>query len=293
MNFQTTPIFLEFKSKIHVNEFIVNSKLSQKFVNSSHVMVGVKPWHNYNLFVWPAGTKYDFHNHTHFQTIHVLDGQLEVNYGKGWKVIDPGYVHVLPPGRSHSLKTDVGHHQFGVNFAVNADGMGLLDALKTAFPAPTIHPMGFHASWLENLEVNFVILEDIARLRVLNTLMDWTVSLIGSKLESKSDPEAMRLARILGTWSRRAINVADVAKEINASRPKAQRICNRRFGCGIMKLHEKMRMEEASRMLLNIGMSIGEVADRCGYADIYGFSRAFARVVGVSPSSFRRKINGG
>jgi AraC-like DNA-binding protein len=54
-----------------------------------------------------------------------------------------------------------------------------------------------------------------------------------------------------------------------------------------------MRIEEASRMLFNTNLSVGEVADQCGYGDIYGFSRAFARVTGVSPSAFRRKMKEG
>ncbi|MDD5482920.1 MAG: helix-turn-helix domain-containing protein [Kiritimatiellae bacterium] len=256
-------------------------------------MIGVKPWNNYNLIVWAAGQKYDFHSHPHFQAIQVLDGRLEVDYGEGWKAIAPGYVHILPPGRSHRLKTSAGHRQFGLNFTTKPDKMGLVDAMRTAFPVPAIHSMGFHVSWLESLKADAVILGNVARLRMLNTLMDWTVGLIGSKLESKSDPEAMRLARILETWNRRSINVTDAAKQINCSRPKAQRICNRRFGCGIMKLHEKMRMEEASRLLLNSGLSIGKVADACGFEDIYSFSRAFTRVVGLSPSAFRRKTKEG
>jgi len=54
-----------------------------------------------------------------------------------------------------------------------------------------------------------------------------------------------------------------------------------------------MRMEEASRLLLNTSLSIGEVANACGFDDIYGFSRSYARAVGISPSAFRRKIKEG
>jgi len=262
------------------------------FGNSSHRMIGVKPWNNYNLIAWVAGQKYDFHSHPYFQTIHVLDGQLDVDYGEGWKAIAPGYVHVLPPGRRHRLKTSAGHRQFGLNFTARADNMGLLTAMNRLFPAPTIQYMYFLASWEEKL-MESISLVSSARLRLLNVLMDWTISLIESRDESKSDPEAMRLARILETWSRRSINVADVAKAVNCSRPKAQRICNRRFGCGIAQLHKKIRIEEASRMLLNSGMNVGEVADACGFDDIYSFSHVFIRTVGISPSAFRRKIQEG
>lgn len=271
----------------------MNGQASQNFVNSSHVrIVRFTPWNDYNLNTWPAGQMVKFHSHPFFQAIQVLDGQLEADYGEGWKAIDPGYVHILPPGRRHRLKTRPGHRQFGLNFTLKADKMGLLTAVNRMFPVPTIQRMHFLASWGEKLMEN-ISLASSARLRMLNTLMDWTVSLIEAGDESKSDPEAMRLAGIIETWRRRSINVADVAKGINCSRAKAQRICNRRFGCGIMKLHEKMRMEEASRLLLNSGTSVGEIADQCGYADIYAFSRAFTRAVGVPPSAFKHRIKTG
>ena len=284
---------LEFKPKIPKNEFIVNGNSSQKFINSSLVrIVGFKPWNDYNLNTWSAGQKMKFHSHSYFQAIQVLAGQLEVDYGEGWKAIDPGYVHVLPPGRSHRLKTNAGHRQFGLNFTAKADKVGLLTAMNRMFPVPTIQCMYFLASWGEKLMENISLVSS-AKLRRLNVLEDWTISLIETKENISSDPEAVRLAELLKTWNRRFISVADVAKGINCSRPKAQRICKRRFGCGIMKLHEKMRMEEASRLLLNSGLSIGEIADQCGYADIYCFSRAFTRAIGVSPSRFQRKIKEG
>jgi len=255
-------------------------------------MVGFKPWNDYNLISWAAGRMVEFHSHPYFQAIQALAGQLEVDYGEGWKAINPGHVHLLPPGRSHRLKTITGHRQFGLNFTVKNDKMGLLNMLIRMFPAPTIQCMYFRASWEEKLMESMSLVSS-ARLRLLNVLEDWTISLIESKDESKSDQEAMRLARIIETWRHRSINVADVARMINYSRAKAQRICRRRFGCGIMKLHEKMRMEEASRLLLNSGLSIGEIADQCGYGDIYVFSRAFARAVGVPPSIFKHRIKTG
>lgn len=267
----------------------MNSLSSQKFVNSSHVrMVRFKPWNEYNLNTWSPGQMAKLHSHPYFQAIQVLDGQLEVDYGEGWKAIAPGYVHVLPPGRSHRLKTDSGHRQFGLNFTGQADKMGLLTAVIRMFPLPAIQSMYFLASWEAKLMENIHLVSS-ARLRLLNVLEDWTISLIETNEKKISDPEAMRLAKLLETWSRRSINVADVAKGINCSRAKAQRICKRRFGCGIAQLHKKMRMDEAARLLLNSGLCIGEVADACGFGDIYSFSRAFAKAVGNSPSAFKHR----
>ena len=271
----------------------MNGNLRKIFINSRNdVVVKTNPWDAYSVMSWATGQKYDFHSHPHFQTTQALEGKLEVDYGNGWKMVENNAVHVLPPGRRHRLRTVTGHLQFRINFTIENDEMGLLNAVRRAFSVPTVHPMCFHASWAENLNKGLP-LEDSARLSMLNALMDWTISLIKSKDEGKKDPEAMRLAELLKTWSRRFVSVADIAGELYWSKRKSQMICKRRFGCGIMKLHEKMRMEEASRLLLNTDMSVGEVADTCGFDNIYGFSRSFTRAIGVSPSVFRRKTREG
>ena len=131
------------------------------------------------------------------------------------------------------------------------------------------------------------------RLRLLHVLEDWTISLIEAGEAGVSDLEAVRLAELLKAWSRRSVNVDDVAGELRWSVRKAQRICNRRFGCGIIKLHEKMRIEYAWRLLLNSDMNVCEVANSCGFSDPYNFSRTFTKIAGMPPSVFKRKIKSG
>lgn len=271
----------------------MNDNLRQKFINSCHnVVVNTNPWGAYYFMSWAADYKYDIHNHPYFQAIQVLEGQLKVDYGKGWKMVEHNSVHILPPGHMHKLRTVAGHRQFVIEFTSKDDELGLLNAMRRAFPLPTVCPMYFHAFWEENLKKGFP-LGDSARLRTLNALMDWTISLIESMDDGKNDLEAMRLVELLKTWSHRSVSITDVAGKLSWSERKSQRICKRRFGCGIAQLHKKLRIEEAERMLLNSDLNVGEVAGECGFDDIYGFSRAFTKTAGVSPSAFRRKIRKG
>ena len=51
-----------------------------------------------------------------------------------------------------------------------------------------------------------------------------------------------------------------------------------------------IRIGEAKRMLVEEPQStISEVAYHCGYADVAHFSHAFRRVVGCSPTEFKKK----
>ena len=51
---------------------------------------------------------------------------------------------------------------------------------------------------------------------------------------------------------------------------------------------EERRMHTAMQMLLNSGESVQSIARAVGYDDRYHFSRAFKRIVGVSPRSYRQ-----
>lgn len=73
----------------------------------------------------------------------------------------------------------------------------------------------------------------------------------------------------------------------------------------LLKLFRERRMESPTRMLYtrrldaardwlsHTGLSIGEIADRCGFANAFHFSRKFRQAHGVSPREWRTRNWGG
>ncbi len=51
----------------------------------------------------------------------------------------------------------------------------------------------------------------------------------------------------------------------------------------------ELRLQRAQQLLQEGRLTIGEIADRCGFADAAYFSRVFARAFGVPPSAWREK----
>jgi len=61
------------------------------------------------------------------------------------------------------------------------------------------------------------------------------------------------------------------------------------LGDTIQQHWQRMKMQWARTLLRTPDMSVADVAYRVGYEDPFYFSRAFKRVVGVSPARWRKQ----
>ncbi len=53
----------------------------------------------------------------------------------------------------------------------------------------------------------------------------------------------------------------------------------------------ELRMEQAAALLSNAWLSIRDISDILGFSDQYAFSKAFKRVLGVPPTTYRRQTD--
>ncbi len=54
------------------------------------------------------------------------------------------------------------------------------------------------------------------------------------------------------------------------------------------KYIERVRLERAVDLLMTSDVSVGDIAELCGFCDIYHFSKTFKKRFGASPSSYRK-----
>ncbi len=59
-------------------------------------------------------------------------------------------------------------------------------------------------------------------------------------------------------------------------------------GISLGRYLREWRLREAALLLTSENLSVKETAERLGYRDIYAFSRAFSRAMGISPSSLHQ-----
>lgn len=86
------------------------------------------------------------------------------------------------------------------------------------------------------------------------------------------------------------ITLADLSWNLHFSTVTLTEHFKREFGMTITEYILQKRMKKAAQMLSNDGdISIKDVSDACGFADIEYFSRTFKQYYGMSPSLWRRQ----
>lgn len=83
------------------------------------------------------------------------------------------------------------------------------------------------------------------------------------------------------------VKLEELAKHIQVSARTIDRNLKKE-GVGYRELSDKVRFERARHMLGNNGRTMMDVAEVLGFSDAANFSRAFKRVVGVSPGEYRQ-----
>lgn len=88
------------------------------------------------------------------------------------------------------------------------------------------------------------------------------------------------------------ITLADIADHANLSPSYFSRLFREQTGFAPMEYFINLRVQHAAMLLDFTDMTVKEIGYEVGYDDPYYFSRVFKRVLGVSPSHYRKQTQG-
>ncbi|MGO4548673.1 AraC family transcriptional regulator [Paenibacillus sp. 2TAB23] len=103
-----------------------------------------------------------------------------------------------------------------------------------------------------------------------------------------------------GSWLQRAkdyleihyadgITIESVADYVGIDRTHFSKSFSKAFGLSPMKYVQQLRMNEARLLMKQTDYKLAEIAQSVGYPDLFSFSKAFKKHVGVSPAQFRKE----
>lgn len=85
------------------------------------------------------------------------------------------------------------------------------------------------------------------------------------------------------------IEVDDLCKRFGYGRTKLYELANMSLHMSVSRYITLIKMEKAKTLLLDNRFKIVDVADMVGYSDLNYFSKAFKKMIGFTPSDYRKK----
>jgi YesN/AraC family two-component response regulator len=127
---------------------------------------------------------------------------------------------------------------------------------------------------------------------ILHTIVD-RVSGIISSFHGIPHAVALRKAEsfILENYTRK-ISLKEIAAVAGLSPPYFSTIFKEEMGENLSKYLNRLRVEKASRLLLETTMSLSEIAGCCCFEDQSWFSKIFKAYTGISPGKYRNQGGG-
>jgi AraC-like DNA-binding protein len=83
------------------------------------------------------------------------------------------------------------------------------------------------------------------------------------------------------------ISLADVAKLVHMTEPAFSRFFKQRAGINFIDSLTEIRLGHATRLLIDTTLSIGEIANQCGFNNISNFNRTFKKKKNITPKDYR------
>ena len=109
--------------------------------------------------------------------------------------------------------------------------------------------------------------------------------------EEKELPVIRKAKRFIEENIQESLSLQEVATAINCSASYFCKMFKEATGMTFLDYLARLRIEKAKNMLQNPHKRITEVAYDVGFQSISQFNRSFAKIVGLSPTNYRKKIH--
>lgn len=106
--------------------------------------------------------------------------------------------------------------------------------------------------------------------------------------KSKRNVIKPSVERLLAEYTDPELSVSAIAADSGISDVYFRKIFKECYGMPPAKYLSSLRIKKAKQLLISDGISVGEAATAVGFSDIYVFSKAFKRIVGITASEYVR-----
>jgi len=257
------------------------------------------------LYVTDVGHYPEAHNHfvrrengcPNHILIYCQGGRGFLKMGKKQEIIEDGQIILIPGNEPHEYGTapDESWRLYWVHFN-GSESEGIFDLLSENRSTNTVY--------LPRPDALVNAFEETIRWTKRGHTRSHLVALSGAcsrllslMIEGKR-PSANRARqveeRVRATIARMRENLRNpmtldqLAEEAALSIPHYCAVFRKQAGNSPMQLYAQLRIQNACELLHNTKLSVRVIAEETGYDDAYYFSRIFKRIMGISPTEYRK-----
>ncbi|OPA80848.1 hypothetical protein BVG16_00400 [Paenibacillus selenitireducens] len=139
--------------------------------------------------------------------------------------------------------------------------------------------------------INAAISHESLLAQVLQTIRELIRHLKEENVSFTDHPEVNRVIQYMLEHYKENIKVADLARLVAINVDYLSTVFRKKTGLTPVNYLQTIRIEQAKRLLLHSKLNVEEIAFQTGFADDAYFIKVFKRMVGQTPSSFRRENN--
>ena len=204
--------------------------------------------------------------------------------------LNTGDLLCFPPGHSREAKTrsDNLMHCFAVNFSLRS-----LEEGKPAFiPLPLVSHIGLREDIIQlfnELVFTWINPQPLYAFKVRALFMlilhRFMETVLYNTNSTVSDSRIQRVLRFIATHYPEKITVKEMAKLCSLDPIYFGALFKQETGMTMLQYLAKTRIKYAENFLRSGEYRVNEVAERCGYSDIYHFYKHFKRMYGIAPSA--------
>ncbi|MDE5936549.1 MAG: AraC family transcriptional regulator [Ruminococcus sp.] len=173
-----------------------------------------------------------------------------------------------------------------------------LDASEIDFNMPVLYSDSeFISEIIRNITSEFYSANS-RRMKMLDFMMKTLIMKVAEnfthrdKIQSSAEPyynSLMELREKIYRNPQMKWNVDAMASDVNMSRSYFQHVYREIFGVSCMTDVINGKIEKAKEILSETGCTVSQVATMCGYDNEEHFMRQFKKIVGATPTNYRKK----